>query len=411
MRRFVLLLVLAALAAAPAAAQELVLVNANVVDVTDGSVRAGASVVVRDGRIESIEDGRAPAAEGVRVVDLGGKYLAPGLIDAHVHVQTADQMRRALRSGVTTMRSMGASHYADVGMRELQKAGRLEAPELLAAGYHVRPPAAEEFFQDHPEMGEWYGSEIRGEEAVRSMTRALLSRDVDFVKTNATERAGLPETDPRKPFYSEEELRAIVDEAAAGGVGVAAHAHGDEGGRAAVVAGVRSIEHGTYLSVETLALMVERGTYLVPTIAIVRDLTIPGGDYDNAALNIRGRHMLPRVLETAAAAHRMGVKIVAATDTGYGPNSTTTLAHELLELQRVGMSPLEALRAATTTAAELLGVDDHTGRLEEGLEADLIVLERNPLEDVGVVQDVLMVVSDGAVIVQRGDWAEDRPVS
>jgi len=411
MPRPTLLVLFLALFAAPVDAQDLVLVNANVVDVTSGTVRAGVSVGVRDGRIEAVAEDRAPAPEGAELVDVGGMYVAPGLIDAHVHVGTADQARRALLSGVTTMRSMGADHYADVGIRELQRAGHLEAPELLAAGYHVRPPAAEGFFQDHPEMGRWYGEEIRGDEAVRAMTRALLSRGVDFIKTNATERAGLPNTDPRKQFYSEAELRAIVEEAAVEGVGVAAHAHGDEGGRAAVRAGVRSIEHGTYLSEGTLALMVERGTYLVPTIAIVRDLTIPGGDYDNAVLNIRGRHMLPRVLETAANAHRMGVKIVAATDTGYGPNSTTTLAHELLELNRVGLSPLEALRAATATAAELLGVDDHTGRLEAGLEADLIVLERNPLEDIGVVQDVLMVVSDGQVVVRRGDWPGQRPVS
>jgi len=109
-------------------------------------------------------------------------------------------------------------------------------------------------------------------------------------------------------------------------------------------------------------------------------------------------------------AHDLGVKIVAATDTGYGPNSTTTLAHELIELVDIGMTPLEALRAATTTAAELFGIDGRVGRLEEGYEADLIVLERNPLEDIGVVQDVLMVVSDGTVIVQRGDWP-GRPVS
>ena len=296
-------------------------------------------------------------------------------------------------------------------MRELQAAGHLEAPQYLAAGYHVRPPAAEAFFQDHPELGHMYGEEVRGEEAVRAMTRALISRGVDFVKTNATERAGLPDTDPRKQFYSETELRAIVTEAGTAGVPVAAHAHGDDGARAAVAAGVRSIEHGTYISPETLALMVEKGTFLVPTIAIVRDLTIPGGDYDNAVLNIRGRHMLPRVREMAARAHEIGVKIVAATDTGYGSESTTTLAHELLELVGIGMTPAEALRAATTTAAELFGLTGQVGAILPGLEADLIVLERNPLDDIGVVQDVLMVVSDGKVVVQRGDWPGERPVS
>ena len=396
----------------PAAAQDLVLINARIVDVTDGSVSEPATVIVEDGRIARIVEGEGvDAPPGAATVDLMGRYLAPGLMDGHVHVGSAADARRALHSGVTTMRSMGTSHYADVGMRELQAAGHLEAPQYLAAGYHVRPPAAEAFFQDHPELGHMYGEEVRGEEAVRTMTRALVSRGVDFVKTNATERAGLPDTDPRKQFYSEAELRAIVTEAGTAGIPVAAHAHGDDGARAAVAAGVRSIEHGTYISPETLALMVEKGTFLVPTIAIVRDLTIPGGDYDNAVLNIRGRHMLPRVREMATRAHEMGVMVVAATDTGYGTESTTTLAHELLELVGIGMTPLEALRAATTTAAELFGLTGQVGAILPGLEADLIVLERNPLDDIGVVQDVLMVVSDGKVVVQRGDWPGERPVS
>lgn len=395
--------------AVPAAAQDLVLLNANLVDVDQGTVREGVHLLVEGERILEIREGAYTPPAGARVVDLQGKYVAPGLMDAHVHVGSSEDALRALRTGVTTMRSMGTSHFVDVGMRELQRAGHLQAPEYLAAGYHVRPPAAEAFFQDVPELGHLMAGEVRGEAAVRAMTRAMVERGVDFVKTNATERAGLPNTDPRKQFYSRAELAAIVDEA--GAVPVAAHAHGDAGGRDAVAAGVRSIEHGTYLSRETLRMMVERGTFLVPTIAIVRDLTIAGGDYDNAVLNIRGRHMLPRVQEMARMAHQMGVKIAAATDTGYGPESTTTLAHELLELVGIGMTPLEALRAATVVNAELFGVGDRTGRVQEGLEADLIVLERNPLEDIGVVQDVLLVVSDGVVIVQRGDWPGERVVS
>lgn len=394
-----------------AAAQDLVLTNANVVDVTDGSVTMGATVVVADGRIESIDASGSPGPSGVTTVDLADRYLAPGLMDAHVHVGSEADARRALLTGVTTMRSMGASHYADVGMRELQRAGHVTTPEHVAAGYHVRPQMAEGFFQDHPDLGGLDGGGVTDVESVRAVTRAILSKGVDFIKTNATERAGLPDTDPRKQLYAHAQIGAMVQEAErAGIVGVAAHAHGDGGARAAVASGVRSIEHGTYLSERTLRMMVERGTYLVPTIAIVRDLTIAGGDYDNAVLNIRGRHMLPRVQSMAAMAHRLGVRIVAATDTGYGPNSTTTLAHELLELVNVGLTPLEALQAATTTAAELFGVEDRTGRIAPGLEADLIVLEHNPLDGIGTVQDVLMVVSDGAVVVQRGDWP-GRPVS
>lgn len=410
-RTFFIIVTAMATGAGAGAAQDLVLTHANVVDVVDGTVTMDATVTVAGGTIVGITQGSVSAAPGVRTIDLGGRYLAPGLMDVHVHIGSEADARRALESGITTMRSMGASHYADVGMRDLQRAGYARIPEYLAAGYHVRPEMAEGFFQDHPELGYLAERGVTGVEAVRAVTRAIVSHGVDFVKTTSTERAGLPNTDPRKQLYWEDELVVMVEEAAAAGIGVAAHAHGDIGGRAAVTAGVRSIEHGTYLGEETLRLMAERGTYLVPTIAIVRDLTIPGGDYDNAALNIRGRHMLPRVQEMARMAHKLGVKIVAATDTGYGPNSTTRLAHELLELVEIGMTPLEALQAATTTAAELLGVDDHTGRIVPGLQADFIVLERNPLDDIGVIQDVLMVVSDGEVIVQRGDWPGRRPVS
>jgi len=412
MRRFLPAAFLCLALASPVRGQDLVLTHANVVDVNDGSVMEDATLVVSGGRIQSVSAGQAAAPPAsATVVNVHGWYVAPGLIDAHVHVGAVSQARRALQYGVTTMRSAGVSHYVDVGMRELQRAGDVDIPEYVAAGYHVRPDPAEGLFEDHPELGRYLQDGIHGPEAIRAMARAMLSRRVDFLKVLATERAGVPTTDPRKQVYSEGELRVLVEEGAREGVGVMAHAHGDAGARAAVLAGVKSIEHGTYLSRETLALMKERGTYLVPTIAIVRDLTIPGGDYDDAFLNIRGRHMLPRVQEMARMAHEMGVKIVTGTDTGYGPESTTTLAHELMELVDIGMTPLEALQAATTTAADLLGVSDHTGRIAPGLDADLIVLERNPLDDIGVVQDVLMVVSDGKVVARHGDWPEERPGS
>ncbi|MEZ4425072.1 MAG: amidohydrolase family protein [Gemmatimonadota bacterium] len=408
LRRTPLLVSLAAVAAmvvaAPLEAQDLVLVRANVVDVRDGTVRRDATVVVRDGRIVSV-GGTAPRDGSVRTVDLQGMYLMPGLIDAHVHISTFDQARRALDSGVTTVRSMGADNYTDVGLGALAAAGTIESPEVVAAGYHVRPSPAEDFFKNHPDLGHYRAGGIVGTEAVRAMARALVSRDIDFIKVNATERAGLPDTDPRKQLYGVEEMRVLVEEARAAGIqGVAAHAHGDEGGRAAVDAGVRSIEHGTYLSPETLARMAEQGTFLVPTVAIVRDLTIPGGDYESPVLQMRGRHMLPRVQETVGHAHRAGVRIVAATDTGYGPNSVVRLSHEVEELVTIGLSAREALQAATVTAAELLGVADRTGHIAEGMEADLIVTERNPLEDVRALQDVLLVVNDGRVAMTKGDW-------
>ncbi len=373
--------------------------GATVIDGVSNTAVSNATIVVRGGKIVDIGNVSTPA--GATVVDLHGRYVMPGLIDAHVHISDFAAARRALTSGVTTARSMGTGFFADVGLRELAKAGRIESPEIIASGYHVRPRPADGLFIDDPSLADLMDGGVHGPDAMRRVAQAMIARDVDFIKTNATERAGLPQTDPRKQLFSEDELRALVQEGATADVPVAAHAHGDEGGRAAVLAGVRSIEHGTYLSEETLRLMAERGTYLVPTIAVVEDLTQPGGDYDSPVLIMRGRHMLPRIRETARNAQRLGVRLVGATDTGYGPNSVLRISHELMELVGVGLTPMEAIQAVTSVAAELLRVDDHTGRLAVGFDADFLVMERNPLDDIGAVQDLLMVVSDGVVVVDR----------
>lgn len=390
-------------------AQDLVLTGAHVVDVVTGEVHRDRTVVIREGRIEAVQpSGEAEVPDvsaDVERIDLAGRYLAPGLMDAHVHFTSEEAARRALHSGVTTARSMGASRYDDVALGALIRAGHAEGPELLAAGYHVRPGIPFGFFLDHPELGALRGDPITAPGVVRTVVRANLERDVGWIKIPSTERAGLPDTDPRRQVYDEDQMRAGVEEAALRNVPVAAHAHGDEGARAAILAGVRSIEHGTYMSAETLRIMADRGTYLVPTIAIVTDLTQPGGDYDSATLRIRGRHMLPRLREMTRRAHELGIPIVASTDTGYGPESVVRVAHELMEfVEHVRMTPLQALQTATVVAAEMFGIEDRTGRIAPGLEADLIVLEKSPLDDIGTVQDVLMVISDGRVAVRRGDW-------
>ena len=391
------------LVAASAGAQTIVLTNANVIDGINDAPAMGRAVVIRDGRIAAIvSTADAPSAEVVH--NLRGKYLMPGLIDGHAHVGSTRQLRKALRTGVTTIRSMGTDNYADIGLRELAEKGVIESPEILAAGYHVRSHLSEAIFINDPSLSDlWSG--VHGAEAYRRVTAANLERGVDWIKITSTERAGLPDTDPRKQTMTLAEIEAVVDEATNRGVPVASHAHGDEGGRAAVLGGVRSIEHGTYLSEETLRLMAERGTYLVPTVAVVQDLMDAGGDYDDPVLQVRGRHMLPRLMEVVRTAHRLGVSIVAATDTGYGPDSTLTLQHDIEMLTKCSLSPMEAIQAATRVAAELAGIEDRTGSIQQGLEADLIVVDRNPLENILSLQDVLMVVNNGKVVLDRLSFA------
>jgi len=402
------LLAMARLLAAPAvesaggkAIGTLVFVHAGVVDGTTDVALHDATVVVSGRSIRAISTAPLPVPPGARVIDLKGGYILPGLIDAHVHIRDVDAARRALMSGVTTARSMGVDHFADVGLAALAAAGAIQAPELLAAGYHVLPRPSEALFVDMPEFADLRVAGVHGPDAMRRIGKALAGRGVRWIKVNATARAGLPSADPREQFYDADELRALVAQAGKAGIPVAAHAHGEGGGRAAVDAGVRSIEHGTYLNVDTLATMARQGVFLVPTVAIVAQMAAPRANGEDAFLQLRGQHMLPRIRATVASAHQLGVRIVAGTDSDYGAGNALRLAHELEELAAAGLSPVDVIRSATALAAQLLGIEARTGTLAPGMEADLLIVERNPLEEIGTVRDPLMIVNDGAVVLDR----------
>lgn len=376
----------------------LALINASIVDVRNGRITASVTIVLRNGKIESI--GSNPRPADTKVVDLKGTYVLPGLIDAHTHPANLEAFRRALESGVTTARSAGVSNYADVGFRELAKAGAVTGPDVIAAGYHVRPQLANEAFLSDPQYSDLMAG-VTTTERIRRAVRMNLSHGVDWIKVHATERAGTADTDPRKQVYREDEIRAIVREAATRNVPVQAHAHGDEGALAAIRAGVRSIEHGTYLSDATLQLMKERDVYLVPTYAIVTDMRDTGGAFDSPALRIRAEHMQPRARDMLQRARKIGVRIVAATDSDYGPNSVIRIGQELTYFVEFGFTPLESIQAATIRAAEMLRLEKSIGLVEAGYEADLIVVEENPLENITTVQDPLLVISNGRVGLDR----------
>ena len=381
----------------PAPAEPLALINANVINVADGTVQRGVTIVLRNGRIESIG---TTTPTGVKTIDVRNRFVTPGLIDAHVHITNLRSMRTALESGVTTVRSSGVAHYIDVGLRELVKQGAVVGPDVVAAGYHVRTVIAEEAFIDHPGLA----SLMRGvstTDSLRRLVEANLSRGVDWIKVLATERAGTPDTDPRKQMYTEAELRAVVEAAAARNIPVQAHAHGAEGAHAAVRAGVRSIEHGTYLTDETLQLMAKQGTFFDPTMEALKDVADVGGDYDNRDLQLRGRHMLPRLRDVIARAHKLGVKIVAGSDTGYGQASVGRLSIEVANLIDCGLTPLAALQAATMVNAEMLRRDKQIGQIAVGFEADVVVVERNPIDQVSTLQDPLLVINNGRIGLDR----------
>jgi imidazolonepropionase-like amidohydrolase len=392
-----LLLLLALAQGQPQPQPHLALVHGNVLDVRTGGIAADATVVLRDGKIVSIGPGPAPA--GAEVMDLEGRYVLPGLFDAHTHLDDLDRARRALESGVTTARSASVGSYRDVVLGQMSKAGYIAGPDYLGAGVFVTPYIEDGVLAD-PELMR-LPVPIQSEDDLRALVRINVENGARVIKTRGTERAGRPDTDPREQVYTEAQLRAVVEEATRLGVFVLCHAHGDEGARAAAAAGVRSIEHGTYLSDETLRLMKERGTYFVPTYTTMIDLLEPGGDYDDPVVKFRGLHMLPRIEDTFRRARALGIPIVTGADSSYGPESVSRVSTEIVNYVKLGMSPLDAIQSGTLRAAELFGLEKETGALEPGLEADLIVVDKNPLDDIRVIQDVLVVISNGRVALKR----------
>lgn len=391
-------------AAGPSGAQDLALVNATLVDGTGRAPAPGTTVVVRSGRIAAITTGGSPPA-GMTAIDLGGRFLLPGLIDAHAHLTSPAAARRALESGVTSVRVLGDNHLQGVGTRDLIRGGFLEGPELLVSGGHVRPRLGEAFVLTFPQFGQYLSAELRGPSSVAAVVRAVLDKGVDVIKVGASERAGLATTDPRRPELTQDEIAAAVAEAARDGKWVAAHAHGASGCEAAVRAGVRSIEHGTYLTEATLDLMKTKGTFLVPTLAIMSPLGDPrGNSAGDIALQTRTWHMQTALRTVVRKARALGIPVAAATDGSYGDGddeARVRVQHDMEEMLAVGFTPMEAIVNATRNGARALGIDGRTGTVATGLEADLIVLDRSPFDDFRVVHEPLVVVNNGRVVVNR----------
>lgn len=379
--------------------KKIALINATIIDGVNNQKIKNASLIIQDGKIKEIQNDATTPPKADSVIDVAGRYVLPGYIDAHTHISSLETAKRALMSGVTTLRTAGSDSYHDVAINTLVQENKLPGPEVVAAGTFIQPELKEDLLADNRLAALYDG--VQSEEELRKLVQINIDRGTRVIKTRATERAGAPETDPRKQVYTEEQLRIIVDEASKADIPVMAHSHGAEGSLAAVRAGVRSIEHGTYLDEQAIAMMKEQGTYLVPTYTTVKDLTEPGGDYDHPVTTIRGLHMLPRMEKTIKMALSHDINLVASTDSRYGPESINRVPMEAANFVKLGMSHMDAIRSCTSRAAELLEVDDHTGRITEGYDADLVVIERNPLEDIRSLQDVIVIISNGKIVQNR----------
>jgi imidazolonepropionase-like amidohydrolase len=334
--------------------------------------------------------------------DLSGLWLLPGFIDAHNHPYTAKSL--LANDGMTTCRSMFTVRYFDVEFRERHRRGEFDIPDILAAGYPVVPNIGTfpipgnmaTILKDYPQLKDLLGVADIGVSGAQRLVRANLDRHVDWIKVFATNRAGFLNMDPRGRALSNEQLVAAVAEAHNAGIPVAAHAYGDDGVAAAVRAGVNSIEHGVYLTDATLELMKEKNVFFVPTISAFHlQGQTESNVYDTNALAVRRQDMAVSLRDAARRAHKMGLRVIAGTDGG------GSIGDEITELVGIGMTPMEAIQAATSRSAEALGISKRTGSIQPGMEADLIVLKANPLEDIKAVSNVVLVVNDGRIIANR----------
>lgn len=416
LRGYLLGLVALLLLPAALASQTVILRAARMLDVRSGQVVSPAVVTISGERIQSL--GGQPPADS-KVIDLGDVTLLPGLMDLHVHL-TGDlegdwvhrdvtetpidaalrgvvNARKTLLAGFTTVRDLGAPGGSNVSLMRAIDAGWVTGPRIVpsrsAIGITGGHCDVTGYAPGIAELGPEDGVADGIDEALKAV-RYQIKHGAKVIKICATAGVLSFEGPVGAQQLSEEEMRAIVQEAARHGLKVAAHAHGTDGIIAAVRAGVASIEHGSMLNDEAIALMKQHGTYLVPTAYI---LTAVDPDKMPPPIKAKMLKIIPLAQESHRMAIRAGVKIAFGTDAAVYPHGDN--AKEFAVLVGYGMKPIDAIRTATLNAADLLGVTDR-GVIAAGMLADLVAVPGNPLEDIHALEHVSFVMKGGTVVTK-----------
>lgn len=387
-----------------------------------------AVVVIEGTRIRAVGPRSAvPIPPGATTLRLDGHWLLPGLIDAHVHLGrrsldplarlltpeglwaargTAD-LRKLLEAGFTTIRDCGGT--IAIALRQAVEDGEIEGPRIVAAGRFIERTGGADDCCLLPV--EWIADAglnapvlVDGADACRRAVRQQLRAGADFIKTCSTGAAynhARSRVDALE--WSNAEIETIVEEAHRQGVRVAVHAHTPNGIRQALDAGADSIEHGTLVDEACCRLMVERGVTLVPTFFTLDRMASVGAQFGAPDFAVRkARELVQSRLPSFHTALECGVRIAMGTDCGGAPlNPHGANAQELALMVAAGMTPAQAIEAATVNAARALGLDDEIGRLAPGMQADVIAVDRDPLADITALQDVAFVMKGGRVVVDR----------
>lgn len=403
---------------------DLIITNARLIDGTGSQPRDNVAITVRGGRIEAVRAGGeqtgeagAEGAEGVEVIDVGGRTVLPGLINAHVHVtmnagadpfaytqntklptlllHSLKRCQQMLEAGITTARDLGGYEYLEMALRDAFAVGDWPGPRLLCAGKVLTMTGGH---------GWPIGMEVDGADAVRKGARENLKNGADCLKIMATGGVLTPGVEPGAQQLGEEEIRAAVEEAHKVGKLIATHAQGTEGIKAALRAGVDTVEHGIFLDDEAIEMMVERGVVFVPTLAAPYQIVEAGEEKGIPAYALeKSRRVLQTHSRSFEWAVSAGVTVAAGNDGGTPFNPSHDLVTELRLMTEHGLNNLGAIRAATLGSAKALGLSEETGTVQAGKWADLLVLDEgaDPIADITSLSMVWMVVKQGKVVVRK----------
>lgn len=393
----------------------------HLLDVKTGKIADAQTIVVVGDLIQSIAPSASvPAQPGDEVIDLGDMTAMPGLMDVHTHITMNPDFdpyheltgtdakeaingvvnaRTTLMAGFTTIRNVGAGGYTDVDLRDAINAGQVPGPHMLVSGPALGITGGHCDDNLLPLKYHQVGEGVAdGIPAVQQKVREVIKYGADLIKICATGGVLSKGDDPQASQYTLEEMQAIAADAHRLGRKVAAHAHGAQGILWAARAGIDSIEHGSYINDEAIAEMKKNGTYLVPTLYL-EDWQVEKGNlppfYHQKMIDVSAvaKNNIKHAMQA-------GVKIALGTDAAVYPHGLN--AHELdVYVNQLGMAPLAALQTATINAADLLGISKKAGTIEPGKWADIIAVEKNPLQDVRVLEDVSFVMKAGVVYKSR----------
>ncbi|MDC0029532.1 amidohydrolase family protein [Pseudomonadota bacterium] len=398
----------------------------NLLDTNNGEISKAVTIRISGNKISEITKGYATPKKDDEVVNLKQSFVLPGFMDMHVHLAqeyvpkaerqlkiepeyralfAANAATKTLMAGFTSVRNLGDGGMETISLREAIKQGLAIGPRIFTSGKTIAttgghgdptngmskdnytPPTPEEGVIDSPE------------EAIKAV-RQRYKDGTDGIKITATGGVLSVAKSGENPQFTDAELVAIVTTANDYGLWTAAHAHGKEGMKRAVIAGINSIEHGTYMDQEVMDLMKARGTYYVPTIMagdwVAEKAKIP--NFFPALVKPKAEKIGPQIQSTFAEAYKAGVKIAFGTDSGVSAHGDNW--QEFILMTNAGMSNKDALKSATIETAKLLKVEDKLGQIKPGMLADIIAVKKNPIEDISTVENVSFVMKDGVIYKQ-----------